>query len=318
MQPQFGVLSLWGRWIVVLAIGARILLDFSGYTDIAIGSARLLGITLPENFNWPYLARNFRTSGSAGTCRSRSGSGTTFTFPLAGPPRAVRRQILNGFIAFALCGLWHGPAWHFVAWGLYHGVGLTACASYSKIPILGPLLEKQVFQREPMTAFILTQVYVLLRLASVLLPGLRCDQDDRSALWPMSEITPAPDAPRSPFFRPTTFAVGLFLGLALCSVFARVVSSRSYHPDFTRFHLEDFTGGASTTRPSRRCAPSCAPTAGPTRPLSSWGATRSLTASDSPPEQGLDRGAPEAPDGERYYVVLNFAFRARSAPTAGP
>jgi alginate O-acetyltransferase complex protein AlgI len=52
--------SLWERWLFVGMVGMRILMDFSGYSDIAIGTARLLGIRLPENFNWPYAARSLQ------------------------------------------------------------------------------------------------------------------------------------------------------------------------------------------------------------------------------------------------------------------
>jgi MBOAT, membrane-bound O-acyltransferase family len=55
-QADFDHLPLKVRWLVFLAIGLRILLDFSGYSDMAIGFARMMGIRLPENFNWPYLA----------------------------------------------------------------------------------------------------------------------------------------------------------------------------------------------------------------------------------------------------------------------
>ena len=57
-QASFDAQPLSTRWIIVVAIGFRILLDFSGYSDMAIGFARMMGIRLPENFNWPYLAHS--------------------------------------------------------------------------------------------------------------------------------------------------------------------------------------------------------------------------------------------------------------------
>src|ERR1035438_2963873 len=59
-QPQFAQLSYLGRWEVFLGIGVRIWADFSGYSDIAIGFAQMMGIRIPENFNWPYLATNLQ------------------------------------------------------------------------------------------------------------------------------------------------------------------------------------------------------------------------------------------------------------------
>src|SRR5205807_704870 len=53
--PQFSVLNLTWRWVFLAFLAFRILLDFSGYTDMAVGLARMHGVRLPENFNWPYL-----------------------------------------------------------------------------------------------------------------------------------------------------------------------------------------------------------------------------------------------------------------------
>jgi alginate O-acetyltransferase complex protein AlgI len=61
-------------------------------------------------------------------------------------------------IAFALCGLWHGPAWHFVIWGLYHGLGLSACVTYQRVPVVGAPL-RRLFVREPVSAVVVTQLY---------------------------------------------------------------------------------------------------------------------------------------------------------------
>jgi len=82
-QPQFAALSLFDRWVFLAMVAFRILLDFSGYSDIAIGTAKLFGVDLPENFNWPYLAETSKISGSAGTSRSAPGFATTSTFPSA-------------------------------------------------------------------------------------------------------------------------------------------------------------------------------------------------------------------------------------------
>ena len=161
-QPDFGTMSLLGRWILLCAIGGRILLDFSGYSDIAIGVARLLGITLPENFNWPYLAKNLQDFWQRWHISLSLWIRDYVYIPLGGSHHGVARRILNALVAFALCGLWHGPDWHFVAWGVYHGAGLGVCASYGKIPVLGSILEKQVFEREPLIGLVVTQVYVLL------------------------------------------------------------------------------------------------------------------------------------------------------------
>ena len=161
-QPDFASMGILSRWILLGAIGARILLDFSGYSDIAIGVARLLGITLPENFNWPYLARNLQDFWQRWHISLTLWIRDYIYIPLGGNRYGISRRIFNGLVAFALCGLWHGPDWHFVIWGLYHGVGLGVCSSYVRIPVLGELLHKNIFAREPLVGFVLTQVYVLL------------------------------------------------------------------------------------------------------------------------------------------------------------
>lgn len=157
-QPEFASLSLFHRWVVLGAIAARILMDFSGYSDIAIGLARLLGVTLPENFNWPYLARNLRDFWLRWHISLSLWIRDYIYIPLGGNRHGPARRLANVLIAFALCGLWHGPAWHFAAWGLYHGFGLVLCARYESIPAIGPAL-RRVFVREPLAALVVTQVY---------------------------------------------------------------------------------------------------------------------------------------------------------------
>ena len=157
-QPQFASLSLTGRWGVFAAIAFRILMDFSGYSDIAIGFAHILGVQLPENFNWPYLARNIQEFWQRWHISLTSWIRDYVYIPLGGSRHGLVRRLANGLIAFALCGLWHGPAWHFVLWGLYHGLGLAVCASYRKVPPLASLLEK-IFAKEPNAAWLLTQAF---------------------------------------------------------------------------------------------------------------------------------------------------------------
>ena len=133
-------------------------MDFSGYSDIAIGFGRMLGVRLPENFNWPYLARNLQEFWQRWHISLSLWIRDYIYIPLGGNRHGISRQLLNGLIAFGLCGLWHGAAWNFVLWGIYHGVGLSVCATFRKIPYLGRGLA-QIFDKEPATAFVLTQLY---------------------------------------------------------------------------------------------------------------------------------------------------------------
>jgi alginate O-acetyltransferase complex protein AlgI len=100
----------------------QIYFDFSGYSDIAIGSGYLFGIRLPENFDWPYLSRNI-----AEFWRRWHISLGRFLFdyvyaPLGGSRRGETRAMLNLLVTFAVSGLWHGAAYNFLVWGLWHGV----------------------------------------------------------------------------------------------------------------------------------------------------------------------------------------------------
>jgi alginate O-acetyltransferase complex protein AlgI len=158
-QPHFMTEGFLSRWTVFTAIALRILFDFSGYSDIAIGCARLLGIRLPENFNWPYAARNLQDFWQRWHISLSSWIRDYIYIPLGGSRHGTIRRIFNGLAAFALCGLWHGPAWHFVIWGVYHGVGLAVCATYERVPVAGPAVA-ELFRREPATGWLATQLYV--------------------------------------------------------------------------------------------------------------------------------------------------------------
>jgi alginate O-acetyltransferase complex protein AlgI len=129
-DQHFDTLPMSTRWLVFFAIGLRILLDFSGYSDMAIGFARMLGIRLPENFDWPYLATSIRDFWQRWHISLSLWIRDYVYIPLGGSRAGAGRRVINGLVAFALCGLWHGPAWHFVAWGLYHGAGLAVSATY--------------------------------------------------------------------------------------------------------------------------------------------------------------------------------------------
>lgn len=107
-------------WVGVFAFGIQILADFSGYTDIARGSARLLGIELSLNFRHPWLA-----SSPADFWRRWHITLSTWLrdyvyIPLGGNRSGRRRTAINIVLTFMLGGLWHGAAWNFVIWGLFH------------------------------------------------------------------------------------------------------------------------------------------------------------------------------------------------------
>jgi alginate O-acetyltransferase complex protein AlgI len=135
-EPRYEDLPIEIRWQVFLAIAFRILWDFSGYSDIAIGFARMMGVRLPENFNWPYLAGSIQDFWRRWHISLSTWIRDYVYIPLGGSRHGPWRRVLNGLIAFGLCGLWHGADWHFMFWGIYHGIGLAICANYRTV--LGP------------------------------------------------------------------------------------------------------------------------------------------------------------------------------------
>ncbi|MGV3483183.1 MAG: MBOAT family O-acyltransferase, partial [Planctomycetaceae bacterium] len=111
--------------LAVLAYAGQIYGDFSGYSDIAVGSARLLGFSLPENFAHPYLATSMSDFWRRWHITLSTWLRDYLYIPLGGNRRGRFRTYLNLMITMILGGLWHGAAWNFVAWGAWHGIALS-------------------------------------------------------------------------------------------------------------------------------------------------------------------------------------------------
>lgn len=107
-----------------IAFALQIYCDFSGYTDIARGLARLLGFELMLNFNLPYFARSLRDFWSRWHISLSTWLRDYLYIPLGGNRRGEGRTYLNLAVTFLLGGLWHGAAATFILWGAWHGVGL--------------------------------------------------------------------------------------------------------------------------------------------------------------------------------------------------
>ena len=106
-------------WLGTLAFAIQIYFDFSGYSDMAIGLAKMLGFDLMENFNYPYMSKSVTEFWR----RWHISLGNWFReyvyIPLGGNRKGLPRQIVNLLIVWFLTGLWHGAGWNFVLWGLY-------------------------------------------------------------------------------------------------------------------------------------------------------------------------------------------------------
>lgn len=116
-----GVQTLMG----VLGYTMQIYCDFSGYSDMAIGIALMMGFRLGMNFNSPYQSRNLTDFWRRWHISLSSWLRDYVYIPLGGNRKGVLRTYLNNFLTMLIGGLWHGAAWKFVFWGAMHGVGLA-------------------------------------------------------------------------------------------------------------------------------------------------------------------------------------------------
>lgn len=106
--------------------------DFSGYSDMAIGVALLLGFTIPANFNAPYKADSLSDFWRRWHISLSSWIKDYVYISLGGNRRGKCRMYLNQLIAMTLCGLWHGASLNFVLWGLFHGIGVCVHKLFSQ------------------------------------------------------------------------------------------------------------------------------------------------------------------------------------------
>jgi len=113
-------------WLATIAFAIQIYCDFSGYTDIARGVARLLGFDLMLNFRVPYAARNPGEFWSRWHISLSTWFRDYVYIPLGGNRRGANRTLVNLLVTMLIAGLWHGAAWTFVIWGAYHGLWQVA------------------------------------------------------------------------------------------------------------------------------------------------------------------------------------------------
>ena len=115
-----------GLTLILAAVlySVQLYCDFSGYSDMALGSARLFGIRLTENFQSPYLSRSVKEFWRRWHISLSRWFSDYVYIPLGGSRCSAPRHLVNLLLTFLCSGLWHGAAWTFVLWGLYHGLWL--------------------------------------------------------------------------------------------------------------------------------------------------------------------------------------------------
>lgn len=118
-------LGMAAAWIGLLAYTLQILFDFSGYSDMAIGMGRMLGFKFPENFNQPYRSQSITEFWRRWHMTLSRWFRDYLYIPLGGNRAGPVRTYVNLLVVFILCGLWHGAAYTFLLWGLFHGLLLV-------------------------------------------------------------------------------------------------------------------------------------------------------------------------------------------------
>ncbi len=109
-------------WAYAIAFSLQIYFDFAAYSNMAIGLGKVLGFTFPENFNYPYIAKNITDFWRCWHMTLSSWFRDYLYIPLGGNKKGPFRQAINILIVWSVTGLWHGAAFNFVLWGFYFGI----------------------------------------------------------------------------------------------------------------------------------------------------------------------------------------------------
>ena len=204
-------------WIGALAYTVQIYFDFSGYSDMAIGLARMFGFVFPENFARPYSAVSM-TDFWRRWHMTLSGWFRDYVYiPLGGSRGATEVTVRNLMVVFFLTGAWHGAAWTFVLWGLYNGVLLVG-ERLTGISVLPD--ERLAIVRRAGTLLLVVLGWVLFRSNGM---GQAADFYGAMASFDLGSLSPAVDAALTPraqlalavgvasFFLPRHFVFGKVL-----------------------------------------------------------------------------------------------------------
>ena len=151
-------------WLGSLAYGLQIYIDFSAYSDMALGLGLLFGFQFLENFNLPYSATSVTDFWRRWHISLSLWFRDYLYIPLGGSRQRNLRTYLNLSAVFILCGIWHGANWTFLLWGLYHGVFLMAERA-TRLRYVHP--ERFYGVRRAVTLFIVTVGWVLFRAEDI-------------------------------------------------------------------------------------------------------------------------------------------------------
>jgi alginate O-acetyltransferase complex protein AlgI len=135
---QSHLLKLIEAWITSLSYTLQLYFDFSGYTDMAIGSALMFNIVLPINFNTPYLAGNIQDFWRRWHITLSRFLRDYIYIPLGGNRISESRTLSNLVATFLIGGIWHGAGWTYVFWGLLHGIAMVIHRFWKKSSLVMP------------------------------------------------------------------------------------------------------------------------------------------------------------------------------------
>jgi len=141
MREQIQALNFGEAWTAALGFALQLFLDFSAYTEMAIGIALMFGLLLPENFRRPYLATDLRDFWRRWHITLSNFIRDYLYIPFGGSRKGPARTVVAVLASMGLCGLWHGAGWTYAVWGLWHGGGLLACRAWQRVgrPLPGGL-----------------------------------------------------------------------------------------------------------------------------------------------------------------------------------
>lgn len=160
-------------WLTIIAYGLQLYLDFSGYVDLARGSAKLLGLNLPENFDFPYFTTSIAQFWRHWHITLGDWLRNYLYFPLGGSRKGLIRTCINLFLIMLIGGIWHGASWGFILWGIMHGMGLVIHRLTEVISNQYQFLKK-IWSTIPgiILAWLITQIMIFLSWISFRLPNL--------------------------------------------------------------------------------------------------------------------------------------------------
>lgn len=153
--------------IAIYGFSLQIYCDFSGYTDMAIGSALMLGIRLPANFERPYAATSIVDFWRRWHITLSRWLRDYLYIPMGGNRGGISRRARNIFVTMGLGGLWHGASWTFVLWGLAHAAAISVAHGIGNVPVLRGLTRLPRWVKLLLTFHFVTATWILFRAGNL-------------------------------------------------------------------------------------------------------------------------------------------------------